>query len=313
MMKPTLFLHEFHTKFSVLLTGMALCGVMNVAQSQPDLGAAKAENPPNRTPAQLVQNMTPEQRRALMQGRIVERLQESRADMIRQSLTQGGFDDKATQDAVVDFANEQIKAAVAMREKSTKVSEAVTDKTTTDAQISVLLNDLHMAQDDEKTRRETAEKALDAKISYTKKPRLEAVLTTLNLIGDGSNLLGGMGQMNGGRGMMALGGAGGFGGGFGGLGGRAAGNNPFGNNAAGNGVLGRGGRGFGGAFDGGFGGRGAGGNAAGNQADGFNLPRDRAERIWRREQRNAPANNAPANQDGADKKENAATEAKTQA
>ncbi len=249
-------------KMPIVLTACGLLGLAGIAGAQPDLGAAKGDNPPNRTPGQMLRNMPQEQRRTLMQGRLMEQVQERRAETLRQSLTQGGFEEKALQDTVIEFANEQIKAALSLREKTSKVSDAVADKATTDTQISVILNDLHTAQADEKERRAASEKALDAKISYTQKPRLEALLTTLNLIGGESgslvNIMGGMGRGGGlGGGGFARGGQNGFGGAQGG------------GAAGGAGGFGGGRRGFGGGF---------GANQNGDNAQGagnFGLRRER--------------------------------------
>jgi hypothetical protein len=305
-------------KSSLTLVSLSLFGLAGVADAQPDMNAAKAGNPPNRTPAQLMRDMAPGQRRAQMQGLAMERLQTGRADMVRQQLIDGGFVDKAVQDAVVEFSNAQIKAALALREKSAKVSEALNDKATTDAQLSVLLNDLRAAQADEKDRRETEDKALDAKINFTKQPRLEALLVTMNLIGEGSGgLLGGMGNMGGGRGLAGLGGRGanGFGGGAGGFGGARAGG--FGALEGAQGAQGAGGFGGGRRAFGAFGGNqngaaGDGQNAQGNAgADVFGLRRDRA---LRREQREVERNgNQNGKNDNAEKKAAPAPEAKVAA
>ena len=277
-------------KMPVMLTACGLLGLAGIAGAQPDLGAAKGGNPPNRTPGQMLRDMPQEQRRALMQGRMVEQLQDRRAETLRQSLTQGGFEEKTLQDAVIEFADEQIKAALSLREKTSKISDAVADKTTTDAQISVLLNDLHTAQAAEKARRAASEKALDAKINYTKKPRLEALLTTLNLIGEESgglvNIMGGMG-----RGGGAFGGGGG---GLGGGGGAFGGQNGFGGAqgggaAGGAGAFGGGRRGFGGGFGANLNG---GDNAQG--AGNFGLRRERRNTDRQGNNENKPAAEAEA-------------------
>jgi hypothetical protein len=83
----------------------------------------------------------------------------------------------------------------------------------------------------EKTRRQQASTDLDAKIGYSRLPRLSALLTTMGLIGDESLLLNASNNMGG---MM-----GGPGGGFGGRGG-----------GPGGGFGGPGGGGFGGGFGG---------------------------------------------------------------
>ncbi len=256
-------------KLPAMMTVLGLSTLMT--QAQPDLGAAKGANPPNRTPGQLVANMTPEQRRTLMQGRIEEQLQNRRTEMLRQSLNQSGFDDKTVQDAIIDFSNQQIKAALSIRDKTDRVSESLADKATADTQISVLLNDLRTAQADEKERRAAAEKALDAKINYTKKPRLEALLTTLNLIGVDGGLMNIVSSIGGGRGAGL---------GAGGLAGRGVAGGAFGGGR----------RGFGAYQNGAGAGQNAQGNAQGN--DVFGLRRERGLRRNNNEDANKPKTDA---------------------
>lgn len=224
----------------VLATALSLA---SVAQAQPNPNdTAKGTNPPNWQQGGNgggggrgnFQNMTPEQRQVFLQ-----QMQENR---LRQQLTNSGVTDNAAQDPIVAFMATQDKARQTLRDRFTKLADALQGNAATDAELSASLGDLRQAVADEKTRRDAALKDLDAKVGYSKKPHLEAVLTVLGLLGDEASFAtGGLGgRMGGGRGMGGLGG-GGFGGG--GLGGGGL------NNGAGGGLLGgrrRGNRGLGG-------------------------------------------------------------------
>ena len=216
---------------------IAFAGAVH-AQPNPN-DAAKGENPPNdqqrgrnggRFDRQRLRDMTPEQREQAMQ--------QLRDTSLRNLLTRAGFADKETQDPIITFINEQGQARQALQDKNRKVVEALRAEAT-DANISTLLSDLRQATADEKTRRDAAITALDAKINYTKKPRLEALLTVMGLVGDESALAGGIGGFGARTGGGARGGGafGGFGGGRGGRG-DGAGDAAQGNGANG---FGRGG------------------------------------------------------------------------
>lgn len=237
------------------------CLAANSASAQPDANnAGKADNPDNRAVGggrggnfgggRGGFQMTPEQRQ-----RMETEQAERREQMIRALLNRAGYTDAATVDPILAFVKEQDKAAAGIREQTNKLQQALRNEVTTEAQTATLLNDLHAAADTEKERRVTATKALDGKISFTKKPKLEAILTVLGIIGDeaslastGTVLGGGMGGFGGRGGGMGGFGGGGFGGGMGGPGGGRGGD--------------RGGNGAGGGDRGGRGGnRGGGGNA----------------------------------------------------
>ena len=216
----------------------AFCALLPaLALAQPDVtNAPKAENPPNRavgggnnrnrrTPP------TPEQLKQM-----AERMAQIRAQVIRQTLTRAGFTDEALQSAVVDYAQQNEDARAKLMEKWTAIQQALRANTVTDAQLTTLLNDFRASVDEEKSRRDQATKALDAKIEFSKKPKLDATLMVGGLTGDEAQIV------NGSLGGFGAGGFGGFGaggfgaGGFGGFGG---------NGAAGlGGANGRGGGGF---------------------------------------------------------------------
>ena len=89
------------------------------------------------------------------------------------------------------------------------------------SKIATVLADFRAAVAAEKTRREAALKQLDEDISYSKNPRLDALLTMGGLIGDEASYVGGMGGGGGRGGFGGMGGPGGPGGpGGGGRGGQ---------------------------------------------------------------------------------------------
>lgn len=162
------------------------------------------------------QNMTPAQRQQMMATMMENRT--------RQQLGAAGFNDKAVQDPIVDFMKAQETARMPLRDKARQLSQGLANNATND-EIIIMLRDVRDAVTEEKTRHDAAVKDLDAKVNYTKNPRLEAELTVLGLIGDESSYIG-MGGMGG------RGGRGGRGGG-GGRGGNGGGGNAGGGNAGG--------------------------------------------------------------------------------
>lgn len=151
-------------------------------------------------------NMTPEQREQMMQ-----RMQQMREEGMRRMLTDAGFADAIVQDAIIAFGAAQEKATQSLRQKMRQVTEAARTGAVTDAQMSTLLAEFRADVAAEKTRRAAAQKDLDTKVNFSKQPRLDALLTTMGLIGDEAAVVGGGGP------------GGGFGGGRGGGRGRGGG------------------------------------------------------------------------------------------
>lgn len=189
---------------TLVMSGMALHAQPGTAPggNNPQ-GGGGGGNRPN------FREMTPEQRQQFMR-----QMQEQR---IRGMLAPAGFTDAALQDAVIAFVNEQDKATEELQQKQRQIARAAREGGMADAQLATLLADFRAAVAAEKTRRATATTALDAKIEFSKKPRLDALLTTAGIIGDESSIVDSMA----GRGMGGFGG--GFGGGRGGRGGRGQG------------------------------------------------------------------------------------------
>lgn len=174
------------------------------AHAQPDPNdAAKAVNPPenNRLPRQNAYNRG---------GNPAEMQQRMEAGM-RQMLTQAGVNDAPTQDIVLAYVKVDTDARSPMRMQSMKLWQAVRGGGVTDDQLLALVTDYRASQQAEKVRREKAEADLEAKIHFSKNPRLEALLLLSGMIGDGGNPMmmgGGRGMGGGGRGPNAGGAAG---------------------------------------------------------------------------------------------------------
>jgi uncharacterized membrane protein YgcG len=180
------------------------CSMAAATQAQPGQNnGGLGDNVPNQAQGNNRRggNLTPQQRR------------EMRTEQIRTMLTNAGFNDTTLQNDVVAFATEQDTARQSLQQHFRRINQALRSNAVTDAQLTTILAEFRAAAEAEKTRRASAVKALDAKIEFSKKPRLDAMLMMMGLTGDEVSLLGngGMGGRGGGRG-----GQGGFGGGFGG-------------------------------------------------------------------------------------------------
>lgn len=153
--------------------------------------------------------------------------QQNRAQMreqqLRQMLTAAGYSDKTLQDAVIAFSNAQDKAKQPLRQSLQELTQAAGSATATDEEVATILNEFRTSVEAAQVQWNKDVKTLDAAVGFSKKPRLEALLTSLGLIGDEAAFVGGGGA--GGRGGMGMGGRGGMGGGGmgGGMGGMGGG------------------------------------------------------------------------------------------
>ena len=174
-------------KTRVLTVAFAMSGAAMV-QAQPDVGnQPKGANPPIALPfpgGADWQKMTPEQRREAVQKMVEQTL--------RASLGMLNYNDKALQDAVVDFAYQQEKSLEPVREAHRKVSQALINNAIADQEITLLMADLKAAETKARTRRKEALVDLDAEIGFTKKPRLAAFLSLMGFTGDETGFIGGV-------------------------------------------------------------------------------------------------------------------------
>lgn len=148
------------------------------AQAQPDLNnAPKAENPAGRNRPNRPNR--PERNQNRQEG------QRNPEDGIRRMMQQAGVADETTQNTVLEYMKNDMQARRPLREQGQKVFRALQGGAVTDDQLAALITDYRAAQQAEKTRREQAQAELDAKIQFSKNPRLEAMLLLTGLIGDG--------------------------------------------------------------------------------------------------------------------------------
>jgi len=174
-----------------ILTGLVIGSGVSFAQS----GDTPPQRPPrngafnnggNRQPQQRPR-MTPEQR------------QEQSEERLRNVMKENGITEPADQNAVLAYLADELEARRPLRQKGMKLQEALSDSNTTDAQIKALVDDYHNAQKVEEQRRIKAQNDLDAKIHYTKNPRMEGFLMLMGVLGDGQPMMQGRRSSQGGR------------------------------------------------------------------------------------------------------------------
>jgi len=178
---------RIRTPWMILLMAAFALARPAIVHAQPDPNdPPKAANPFPQPPlpgGPDWQKMTPQQRRqAVLQ--IADQT-------LRGSMNWLGYGDKPTQDAVVACMVEQEDAAELVRTAHRKVAQALLNNALPETQVSTLMADLRSAVEEARTKQETAMAALDAKVGFSKKPRLEAFLTMVGLIGDETSYLGG--------------------------------------------------------------------------------------------------------------------------
>ncbi|BCM92090.1 hypothetical protein IAD21_03969 [Abditibacteriota bacterium] len=231
------------THFTRVLSVGALCVLASVSFAQGgggQGGGGGRQGGQGGQGGQNFRNMTPEQREQMRT--------QMRETMIKRALTGAGFTDDATQTAVVTFATQEVAASTGILPKiealRTAFRDNADDKTVADA-----LAAYRAAVVDAQKTRTTAIADLDKAVSFSTKPKLEALLVMLGYIGDENGFVSNL------AGQAQLPGAGGGrGGGFGGGG--------MGGGGFGGGGFGGGGQG------GGFGGGGQGGQGGGRRRGG---------------------------------------------
>jgi hypothetical protein len=177
---------------SVLVGAGVLAAQMactSLAQAQPDPNdAPKAANPPENG----------RQGRQGNRGGNPEEMKKRVEDGMRQMMNQAGVNDAPTQDIILAYVKADTEARGPLRQQSMKLFQAVRNGGVTDDQLLALITDYRASQEAEKVRRKSAEADLEAKVHFSKNPRLEAMLLLGGLIGE-----------SGGGGPMFMGGGGG--------------------------------------------------------------------------------------------------------
>jgi hypothetical protein len=104
---------------------------------------------------------------------------------VRQLMDHFGFADTTVQDAVIEYINDEVRARQPVRERGNLLLRALNSPKKTDAQVSEALEAFRTELEADRTRREAAENALNDKIGFRTKPRLEGMLLMFGVIGDG--------------------------------------------------------------------------------------------------------------------------------
>lgn len=109
---------------------------------------------------------------------------EKRAEGLRRVMASMGMAERGVQDEVLRYIVEQSRARVLVRRKAAEIYTALRDPAKTDDQIRVLLSAYGSVLAADRARRSAAEDALNERIGFRNKPRVEAALTILGVIGD---------------------------------------------------------------------------------------------------------------------------------
>jgi hypothetical protein len=109
---------------------------------------------------------------------------EKRAEGLRRVMASMGVAERGVQDEVLRYIVEQSRARAVVRRKATEIYTALRDPDKTDDQIRVLLSAYGSVLTADRSRRSAAEDALNERIGFRNKPRVEAALTILGVIGD---------------------------------------------------------------------------------------------------------------------------------
>ena len=101
-----------------------------------------------------------------------------------------GIVEKDVQDAILAFLTAQETARQPLVGMARRLNGELADANVTDEQTSAALAEFRKAVADDQVRYQNALRDLDAKINYTSKPRLEAFLTMIGVIGPEASALG---------------------------------------------------------------------------------------------------------------------------
>lgn len=130
-----------------------------------------------------LQAMTPQQREQYFQA-MQDKMEQRRENDLRAALAKVGVDDPAAQDAILAFIREQQELRAPLDEQRMKLAEALLDGTLTDTTATTQQKALNDAVEEARKKYEVALTALDAKVQFSKKPRLKALLATAGVLDD---------------------------------------------------------------------------------------------------------------------------------
>ena len=166
-------------KTTSLLAATLFAG--GAAQAQPDLNnTPKATNP---APTDW-NAMTPAQQRVMVQGKV--------GGMLREAMTHIGTTDQEVQDAVVVTMIRQDEIYEPVRERHAQIAQTLIDNAASEEQVAALMTELRVASDKAREARDGSIADLENQIGFTSKPRLNALLTMVGLIGHEGIHMGGV-------------------------------------------------------------------------------------------------------------------------
>lgn len=158
---------NLRTPARILALGALLTALPAAAQPDPT-NQTKADNPPVR-----------EKNRD-------KRQQLDREQRLRLAMEGAGVTDKDAVAAAVSHAQDQDAARLPLQRLAANLASALNEETLTEAQLGTLLASFKAAQEADEKRRREAEAALEARIKYSRSPRLESALLVLGVIGQPS-------------------------------------------------------------------------------------------------------------------------------
>ncbi len=107
---------------------------------------------------------------------------------LRDDLGRAGFGDRALQNALIDFVEEQDLAREAVREAAVACYRALDNQQMDDPEVQKLLDSYQAAAARAQAKREAGLTQLDAQIHFSTNPRLKTFLTLRGLIGQEAQL-----------------------------------------------------------------------------------------------------------------------------
>jgi hypothetical protein len=120
---------------------------------------------------------------------MLEERQKRLEGQIREWMAKAGVDDESSQSAIIAHITSEVRSRRPIRDASRKLFQTMQADSVPEEQMRSQLAEFRAALNEDKVRRQEAEAALDAKIHYTQKPRLEAMLLVFGIIGEGPLLI----------------------------------------------------------------------------------------------------------------------------
>jgi hypothetical protein len=166
---------KYVSAFALVAT-LQLTTIGAFAQPDPN-NVPKVENPANRPVGggrnRPAQQLTPAALQAMMEQRA------------KQQLQRAGITDIEQQEAIITYTKEEQEADTKIRQKGQELQRVIRADTLSNAQLVALVNEYHVALEENKERHTKALAKLKEAIDFNTNPRIEAFLMLSGLYGDG--------------------------------------------------------------------------------------------------------------------------------